>query len=776
MKKNEIKVGSVYSVKVSGKATLVRVLDISYQYSGTRQMPRYVVVDISTGVRTTVNTSKRFLSPAGPSIPPATLGTTERPSAAVGRFAEEEDPCRPDEVGGDEGSDPPTSVLTVASDTVPSSAPEPTEGEKGPDPQSTKKSGNDSKSSGGGPTKDTVPLQGGPPSEPNTGMGSVAVPFASSSDSNMEPIEGDLHGQTAKRLGTDRETAKQATFAEQYGGPPVSGFVAKMKEKQKEAAEAEKKAARVRESGGSPPHLIVRARAGTGKTTTIIEGLKALKGLPTKIIPSPQQAEIWESLLLSKDANSIGMVAFNKSIATELQARVPPGCDAMTMHSLGFKAINRAFSGVSVNQYRVGEIVAEVMNEDLREVRRKYFGVLKAIDELVALCKQNLTEPADKDDLNGLEEVTIQDCWDYSLDRLVSHHNIELDRSRRKVFDLVPQVLERCRDVSKDRTVDFNDMPWLPVVLNLPLFRYDLLLIDESQDLNRGQQALAKKAGHRLVFVGDDRQSLYGFAGADSESLDRLHRELGETEAGCEILPLTVTRRCGKAIVNEARKIVGDFEAHESNPEGRVREASYPLQKQGKDTVTLPDAETYIPMVEDSDYVVCRVNAPLVSQCFKFLKMGRKANIQGRDIGQGLISLIKKQFATSVPHLLGKMEDWAKRESDNENVKRNPSESRLIAIQDRVECITCFTEGATSVEAVIAKIETVFTDVKNGPGITLSSIHKVKGLEARRVFFLRPFCGPCPHPMARGKWQQEQEMNCLYVGITRAIEELIFVY
>ncbi len=35
--------------------------------------------------------------------------------------------------------------------------------------------------------------------------------------------------------------------------------------------------------------------------------------------------------------------------------------------------------------------------------------------------------------------------------------------------------------------------------------------------------------------------------------------------------------------------------------------------------------------------------------------------------------------------------------------------------------------------------------------------------------------GQCPHPMAKGGWQMGQEWNLRYVGITRAIEELIFV-
>jgi len=69
----------------------------------------------------------------------------------------------------------------------------------------------------------------------------------------------------------------------------------------------------------------------------------------------------------------------------------------------------------------------------------------------------------------------------------------------------------------------------------------------------------------------------------------------------------------------------------------------------------------------------------------------------------------------------------------------------------------------------------VFTDSLDTVGIKLSSIHKAKGLEAHRVFFLRPKGGECPHPMAKTGWQRGQEQNLLYVAITRAIEELVYV-
>lgn len=185
----------------------------------------------------------------------------------------------------------------------------------------------------------------------------------------------------------------------------------------------------------------------------------------------------------------------------------------------------------------------------------------------------------------------------------------------------------------------------------------------------------------------------------------------------------------------------------------------------------------FMDLVQDGDMVLCRVNAPLVSQCFRFLKMGRRANIQGRDIGQGLISLVKKlgKDDQDVPKLVAKISEWGDKETAKENAKKFPSDARLIAISDRVSCLHCFTEDAKSVSDVVRKIEQIFTDDKGRPGILLSSIHRAKGLEASHVFFLMPEGAECPHPMSKSAWQREQEMNLLYVGITRAIKELTWV-
>lgn len=509
-------------------------------------------------------------------------------------------------------------------------------------------------------------------------------------------------------------------------------------------------------------HLVVKARAGTGKTTTLVEGLKVVKGMATKLTPSEQQAAVWLAMAEGSECvNTIGFCAFNKSIADELKSRVPAGCDAMTLHSLGNRAVRSAFGFLKLENYRVQNFISELLEADIRDLRRTKMVLISAVEKLVGLCKQTLV---------GVEDGCFDDSLvdDTSLERLAAHYDIDLNGSRDQAFELTRQIMAKCADVAADKSMDFNDMIWLPVALNLPVPQYDLLLVDEAQDLNRCQQELARKAGRRLILCGDDKQAIYGFAGADSDSIPRMVELLGDTPRGCKVLPLTVTRRCGKAIVAEAQTLVPDFEAFETNGEGKISYATLPTRSSKAE-------DDYRGRVADGDMILCRVNAPLVSQCFRFLKAGRKATIQGRDIGAGLISTIKKLKANSLPELVGKLDDWLYKEEAKENAKRNPSEAKLIALADRHDCLSCFCEDATSVDDVINRIERIFTDDRSGTGIRLSSVHKAKGLEAKRVFILLPKGSGMPHPMARTKWQRKQEDNIFYVAITRAIEELVYV-
>lgn len=512
-------------------------------------------------------------------------------------------------------------------------------------------------------------------------------------------------------------------------------------------------------------HIMVRALAGTGKTTVSTKGLAKLLGLAPGITPSEEQAAIWDEIMLSKGVFSLGMTSFSNAIVKELRERAPRGVDVKSLHGMGLKAVKGKFNHVQVDEdkVRVNEIVVRLLQRDMYEVRKNDGLLLRACTELADKVCMTLTGWTKE---GGWVGPTREE-----MEELASYYEVELEDEKsgrsyaEQVYDIMPLVLEELMHPERDGWCRFVDMIWLPVVLGLRVDTYDVLVGDEAQDFNRCQQELLMMAvgdTGRLVLVGDENQAIFGFAGADCESMDRMKARLQATPRGLVELPLTETRRCGRAIVLEANQQVPALRAHAGNSDGLVATAAF---------------ADYADKVQEGDFVLCRVNAPLVSQCFKFLRANRRANIQGKAVGDQLINLVKRLNVDRVGELLAKVDDWVVKETTKERGRRNPSEARLMNIYDQGDCIGAFTEGLDAddpVAKVVWKIKELFTD-DNKPGIRLSSMHKSKGLEARRVWLLMIKGAECPHPMARTPQAVRQEWNLLYVAKTRTIDELYYV-
>ena len=71
-------------------------------------------------------------------------------------------------------------------------------------------------------------------------------------------------------------------------------------------------------------------------------------------------------------------------------------------------------------------------------------------------------------------------------------------------------------------------------------------------------------------------------------------------------------------------------------------------------------------------------------------------------------------------------------------------------------------------------ITKIFSDEKIKNAITLSTVHKAKGLESDRVMILLPTKLPLVWRNQQD-WQLQQEQNLKYVAITRAKKELVIV-
>jgi hypothetical protein len=223
-------------------------------------------------------------------------------------------------------------------------------------------------------------------------------------------------------------------------------------------------------------------------------------------------------------------------------------------------------------------------------------------------------------------------------------------------------------------------------------------------------------------------------------------------------LPLTVSYRCPPAIVRFAQELVSHIEA---NPDATI---------EGKfEQVPLWQA---LQNLDSHDAILCRNTAPLITLAFGLIGRGRACVVLGREIGQGLISIIKKLKAVDIDALVPKLE--AHRLKEYIKFMARNEENKAEAICDRVDCISTFIDNLTednyTIAGLVGRIEAMFSDT-NG-ALTLSTVHKSKGREWRRVAVLHPEL--MPSKFARQDWQKRQETNVEYVARTRAMEELYY--
>ena len=466
-------------------------------------------------------------------------------------------------------------------------------------------------------------------------------------------------------------------------------------------------------------NALINAVAGSGKSTTIVNALK--------IIPAEKQ---------------ILFLAFNTSIVQELKIKIGnlPNVDVRTLHSLGCKALMKTYHcQVDENKYTawLNNGIQTRFIAPTHELSDEDKGTWKSnISKLLDLARVNLVNHAD-----ALEELA------YKHDIIIVDNEIDVT------------LKGMSWGQSETSVIDYTDMIYLPVVKRLRMYQFDWVFIDECQDLNAAQRNLflrCVKPTGRFVAVGDPRQAIYGFAGADVESFNLLG-----TIPHTVKLPLSVCYRCDADIISLAKELVPQIEARDNAPAGIVSNNSV------------------IADVKDGDMVLCRVTAPLVSLCMRYIAQGVKAYVKGRDIGKNLINLIKKTNKKKMTDVMEKLNRELGRIIGKVVAKTHCTEQEAReseayhSYEDKLKVIEILSEGLDNAQDVIDRIDMIFSDDSKN-GICLSTVHKSKGLESDRVFILCPdkfYLKAC----MRVPWMAEQERNLVYVAYTRAKHFLGFI-
>lgn len=502
-------------------------------------------------------------------------------------------------------------------------------------------------------------------------------------------------------------------------------------------------------------NAVISAVAGSGKTTTL---LKALELIPKE--------------------KKVLFLAFNKSIANELKIRVgeKPNVKIVTVHALGYNSIMKTGNSPLIESNKYEKIYNEIFiskikkkgtnliieNNFKKDIIKLVDNFFKPIDKSQEInwgdLKQNVVRLCD---LGRMFNINISDkrVGIKQLENIAKQYTVPTEN---KEHELAYNLIKIGGEVSK--VIDFTDMIYLPLMNNYQLEKFDIVFIDECQDLNTCQREMmlkcVKEPDGRFIAVGDRKQSIYSFAGADAESYDRL----------CQIentiqLPLSYTYRCGKNIVEFVKTYNKEIIPFENNPEGEV-------------------LETFgFKNLKDGDMVLCRQSFPVVSLCVKLLSMKRNAHVIGIDTGNFIIKTIndakKDDVDFTMPNVIAQLNHNLKKliekviSTHMVDKSEAMNEPVVFMLDETIKIIEVLTKENDTPEMVIDRVKKIFKETKSN-GICLSTIHKSKGLEADRVFILHPEL--MPSNQAKTPTELEQENNLIYVAYTRAIKTLGFIY
>lgn len=421
-------------------------------------------------------------------------------------------------------------------------------------------------------------------------------------------------------------------------------------------------------------NLLIKARAGAAKTTTLI--------FIAERLPQVQ----------------ILAIAFNKKIADELRERLPDNAESATLNALGHRAWR------------------SYLNKHLKVDARKNYFLLREIIE-------SLQDPAERDmafeDFKDLLDATRTAKQEGYMPRKLhpQARPLIMDESFFDLLEFEPTDLHR--DIinqfmimnfqrGMQGHIDFDDQIYLPAIMSCSFPAPELTMIDEAQDLSHINHVLLRKIvrNRRLIAVGDECQAIYGFRGASENSMTELQETFDMRE-----LYLTLCFRSARLIIENARWRAPDMQHREDAPEGLVH---------------TPDS--WGPSdIQQGDAILCRNNAPLFACAIELLRAGLNPELASGDIIAGLDKIFKKLGKPSTPsedalvsldtHIEGLM-------------KKRKNKAQL---RDMQNCIGLFLRERPTLGEAMA----FFSQITQQAGrIKLMTGHKSKGLEFDRVWIL----------------------------------------
>ncbi|CAB4873381.1 unannotated protein [freshwater metagenome] len=306
-------------------------------------------------------------------------------------------------------------------------------------------------------------------------------------------------------------------------------------------------------------------------------------------------------------------------------------------------------------------------------------------------------------------------------------------------------------------------------------WRFRHLFVDECQDLNPLQFAFleALRDGRSdLCLVGDPRQAIFSFNGADPTIMDNVE----QVYPGITITRLTRNYRCTPQIITAARGVL--TQAAQSDDSVAV-----PGDGMGVRVVGLPDdaAENIAVgrLLREiigaqrpwrSCAVLARTVAQLTAVSHALARAGVPANVQGRTGARRAFgAAMAEAYACRTPTDLGA---WV--EAVTADANTDPVRARVAEAADRFLA----QRTGLSLRAWV-ELHSPFDNLEDAQpedAVDLLTFHGAKGREWQTVIIIGAEQGLIPHSTATTVPQRAEEARLLYVACTRAREQLVITW
>ncbi len=423
-------------------------------------------------------------------------------------------------------------------------------------------------------------------------------------------------------------------------------------------------------------------------------------------------------------------VSYNRGIRDEAARRFPKNVKCMTSHQLAWPTFGKIYSHKLANgNIRLMDISRALDLKDWKLVRNS----LNTVNNWLASAADCITE----------------------AHAIKCFNEKELEKIRPERIGVIKKTAEQIWSLMCD-VEDALPMPhdgYLKLYqLSKPVIdsRYKWILYDEAQDANPPSTEIVLNQNCKVIAVGDRHQQIYRFRGAEN-ALDYF------VQAGAKRFNLTNSFRFGPKVAAVANVVLS------------FKGETVPVVGKGKEDFLFDEIPPK--MMFGSPMIICRT------------VMGVLENAIAAAINERTVMFVGGKSAYNLQHLLDvfylkndKLDDiqdkQLKRDFQSWDAYTAIAEETKDSEMNRaIKIVETYADIPSTLKALESFIVGEEKDVEAYPDFLLTTAHKSKGLESPDVILHEDFPDVLDPQMPPAT--QEDELNLLYVAVTRAMRNLV---